>query len=299
MTHPDTLPVGLVQMTCTEDLNDNLDKCVQGIKETAYNGARLVMLQELHNSRYFCQREDARNFDLAESIPGPSTKVLCRVARESNVVIVASLFEKRSGDIYHNTAVVIEKNGELAGKYRKMHIPDDPGYHEKFYFSDGDLGFKPVQTSVGCLGVMVCWDQWFPEAARLMSLAGAQILLYPSAIGWDRHDSNEEKQRQKDAWRLVQQGHAIANCLPVLCCNRVGFEQGTDSSSAGIDFWGSSFVAGPQGDILAEAPYNKEYVLNTDINLKRSSELRQIWPFLRDRRIDAYKDITLRYRGKD
>jgi N-carbamoylputrescine amidase len=290
------LTVALVQRSCQEDVQANLHACVAGIIEAAKQGAQLVLLQELHNSRYFCQSEDTRNFALAETIPGPTTEILGQVAREHNIVIVASLFEKRASGLYHNTAVVIETDGSIAGKYRKMHIPDDPGYYEKFYFTPGDLGFTPIQTSVGRLGVLVCWDQWYPEAARLMSLAGAQLLLYPTAIGWEPADDEAEKTRQTEAWKTIQRAHAIANNLPVLSCNRVGFEPAKQDQQDGIQFWGSSFVCGPQGELVAEAHYNKECVLVADLYLERCEALRQIWPFLRDRRIDAYNDLLLRYR---
>ena len=296
MSKTEPLTVALVQRSCQEDVQANLHACVAGIIEAAKQGARLVLLQELHNSLYFCQTEDTRNFALAETIPGPTTEILGQVAREHNIVIVASLFEKRASGLYHNTAVVIETDGSIAGKYRKMHIPDDPGYYEKFYFTPGDLGFTPIQTSVGRLGVLVCWDQWYPEAARLMSLAGAQLLLYPTAIGWEPADNEAEKNRQTEAWKTIQRAHAIANNLPVLSCNRIGFEPATQHQQDGIQFWGSSFVCGPQGELVAEAPYNKECVLMADLYLERCEELRQIWPFLRDRRIDAYNDLLLRYR---
>ncbi len=297
MTQASLLTVALVQQSCSEDKQSNLDKCIEGIAKAAQQGAKLVLLQELHNSLYFCQTEDTRHFDLAEPIPGPSTERLADVARQYQVVIVASIFEKRAAGLYHNTAVVIESNGELAGTYRKMHIPDDPGFYEKFYFTPGDLGFQPIKTSVGSLGVLVCWDQWYPEAARLMSMAGAQLLLYPTAIGWDPVDSKEEQSRQREAWQIIQRGHAIANNLPVLSCNRVGFEA-SPNPDEGIEFWGSSFVCGPQGEMLAEAQYNKECVLLADIKLDRTEILRKIWPFLRDRRIDAYQDLLLRYRDQ-
>jgi len=291
----DTITVALIQQSCGDDIATNLDRCLQGIADAAANGARLVLLQELHNSQYFCQTEDTRYFDLAEAIPGPSSERLGQAARQFDVVIVCSLFEKRATGLYHNTAVVIDTDGQIAGLYRKMHIPDDPGYYEKFYFTPGDLGFKPVQTSIGRLGVLVCWDQWFPEAARLMRLAGADILLYPTAIGWDPADNNEEKNRQRDAWQIIQRSHAISNNLPVLSCNRVGFETAIDNPATGIEFWGSSFICGPQGEILDEAPYNKECVLMADISLNRSHEISKIWPFLRDRRIDAYQDLLRRF----
>jgi len=295
VTQTSPLTVALIQQSCREDTGGNLDSCIEGIAQAAQQGAKLVLLQELHNSLYFCQTEDMRHFDLAEPIPGPTTERLAAVARQYHVVIVASIFEKRAPGLYHNTAVVIENNGELIGKYRKMHIPDDPGYYEKFYFTPGDLGFQPIKTSIGNLGVLVCWDQWYPEAARLMSLAGAQLLLYPTAIGWEPSDTDEEKLRQKEAWQIIQRSHAIANHLPVLSCNRVGFEA-SPVQGEGIQFWGSSFVCGPQGEMLAEAADNKECVLLADISLDHTEKLRKIWPFLRDRRIDAYQELSLRFR---
>lgn len=293
-----TLSVGLVQHHCTADRASNLAATIDGIHQAAAGGAKLVLLQELHASLYFCQTEDTRCFDLAESIPGPSTTQLAEVAKSLGVVIVASLFEKRATGLYHNTAVVLESNGQIAGKYRKMHIPDDPAYYEKFYFTPGDLGFTPITTSVGKLGVLVCWDQWFPEAARLMTLAGADLLLYPTAIGWDDSDSDAEKQRQRDAWITIQRAHAIANGTPVLACNRSGFEASPDNPAKGIRFWGSSFVCGPQGEILAQAGTDKAEVLLTSIDLQRSEQVRRIWPYLRDRRIDAYGDLLKRYRDE-
>ena len=290
-----TLPVALVQHACGPSREDNLENSVKGIREAARQGARLILLQELHTSLYFCQTENTRHFDLAETIPGPTSDLLGKLARELQLVIVASLFEKRATGLYHNTAVVLEQDGSLAGRYRKMHIPDDPGYYEKFYFTPGDLGFQPIATSVGKLGVLICWDQWFPEAARLMSLAGADLLLYPTAIGWDPHDDSAEQQRQRDAWQTVQRAHAIANGLPVLSCNRTGIERAVDTEGE-IHFWGSSFISGPQGEILAQAPVDQDSVLLADIDLQRSEEIRRIWPYLRDRRIDAYEDLALRYR---
>jgi N-carbamoylputrescine amidase len=266
------------------------------VRRAAASGARLILLQELHAGPYFCQIEDPALFDLAETIPGESSRFIAGLARESGVVIVASLFERRAAGLYHNTAVVFESNGEIAGTYRKMHIPDDPGFYEKFYFTPGDLGFNPIRTSLGTLGVLVCWDQWYPEAARLMALAGADLLIYPTAIGWDPADTEDERGRQREAWMIVQRGHAVANGLPVLAVNRVGFESSPQNPDAGIRFWGSSFVAGPQGEILAEASPDKEEILLVDIDLQRSESVRRIWPFLRDRRIDAYGEITKRYR---
>ena len=289
------LNVALVQHACDASRDSNLQRSIEGIRQAAAQGAELVLLQELHTSLYFCQTENTRYFDLAESIPGPSTQQLGELARELQVVIVASLFEKRAAGLYHNTAVVFERDGSLAGRYRKMHIPDDPGYYEKFYFTPGDLGFQPITTSVGKLGVLVCWDQWFPEAARLMALAGADLLLYPTAIGWDPQDKEAEQQRQRNAWQTIQRAHAVANGLPVLSCNRVGVERAQDADSE-ILFWGSSFVAGPQGEVLAEAPVNEATILQVELDLQRSEAVRRIWPYLRDRRIDAYADLQLRYR---
>jgi N-carbamoylputrescine amidase len=290
------LRVGLVQQSCGQDRTVNLAATVAGIRESAGLGASLVLLQELHASVYFCQSEDPDCFELAESVPGPTTEVLRRVARESSVVIVASLFERRAAGIYHNTAVVLESDGSIAGRYRKMHVPDDPGYYEKFYFTPGDLGFVPVETSVGRLGLLVCWDQWFPEAARLMALAGADLLLYPTAIGWDPRDDAAEQARQREAWITVQRAHAIANGLPVLVCNRTGLEPDPAAQTAGIRFWGSSFITGPQGEILAQAPSASPAVLTADIERDRTEQVRRMWPFLRDRRIDAYQELTKRYR---
>ena len=291
------LSVALIQHTCDATRDINLQRSISGIRQAAEKGAQLVLLQELHASVYFCQTENTHYFDLAETIPGPTTQQLGELARELGVVIVASLFEKRAAGLYHNTAVVFERDGRVAGRYRKMHIPDDPGYYEKFYFTPGDLGFQPISTSVGKLGVLVCWDQWFPEAARLMALAGADLLLYPTAIGWDRQDDQAEQQRQRDAWQIIQRAHAVANGLPVLSCNRVGVEQALDADSE-IHFWGSSFAAGPQGEVLAQAPVNEEAVLLVDIDLQHSETVRRIWPYLRDRRIDAYADMKLRYRDE-
>ena len=291
-----SLTVGLVQHPCTDDTEANLTTTLTGIRDAAGQGARLILLQELHRSLYFCQTEDIENFRLAEPVPGPTTDQLADVARELGVVIVASLFERRSAGLYHNTAVVLDQDGSRAGLYRKMHIPDDPGYHEKFYFTPGDTGFTPIPTSLGNLGVMVCWDQWYPEAARLMALAGADMLLYPTAIGWDPRDSGDEQQRQLEAWQTIQRSHAIANGLPVLSCNRTGIETGDNGH--GIHFWGSSFVTGPQGEILAQAPSDQASVLIASLDLQRSESTRQIWPFLRDRRIDAYADLVKRFRDR-
>ena len=289
-----TLPVALVQERNQGDAQANLALIGQRIAEAARQGAKLVLLQELHNGAYFCQRQDVCEFDLAEPIPGPSTERLGALAKQHGVVIVGSLFERRGAGLYHNTAVVLDKDGSLAGKYRKMHIPDDPGFNEKFYFTPGDLGFHPVDTSVGRLGVLVCWDQWYPEGARLMALAGAELLLYPTAIGWDPNDDQAEKDRQRNAWILSHRGHAVANGLPVLSCNRVGHEQ-SPLDAAGIDFWGNSHVLGPQGEFIAEAGGDPQLLL-AEVDMQRSEHVRRIWPFLRDRRIDAYGDLVKRYR---
>ncbi len=294
MTH--TLTVACIQHACTNERDANLAASIAGIRAAARGGARLVLLQELHTGVYFCQREDTANFDRAESIPGPSTEYLGALAKELGIVIVASLFERRAAGLYHNTAVVLEHDGSIAGTYRKMHIPDDPGFHEKFYFTPGDLGFTPITTSVGRLGVLVCWDQWYPEAARLMALAGADLLLYPTAIGWDPRDTPAEQARQRDAWITIQRAHAIANGVPVVVCNRTGLETDPSKQTGGIHFWGSSFIAGPQGEMLAEAPRDTASVLTCAVNLGRSESVRRIWPFLRDRRIDAYQDLLRRFR---
>jgi N-carbamoylputrescine amidase len=285
-----------VQQACGASREANLETSIQGIHRAAQQGAQLVLLQELHSSIYFCQTEDARHFQLSESIPGPTTELLGRVAAELGIVIVASLFERRASGIYHNTAVVLDVDGQIAGRYRKMHIPDDPGFYEKYYFTPGDLGFEPVSTSVGKLGVLVCWDQWYPEAARLMALAGADLLLYPTAIGWDNRDDSQEKLRQQDAWLTIQRGHAVANCLPVMVCNRTGQETDPSGRSDGIRFWGSSCIIGPQGELLAQAGADQEDVLVTSIDFARTERLRQVWPFLRDRRIDAYQELLKRFR---
>ena len=290
------LRVGLVQQLCSDDRADNLRSSEAGIRDAAARGAQLVMLQELHTSLYFCQHESTELFDLAEPIPGPATDFLGALARELHIVIVGSLFERRAPGLYHNTAVVLERDGSLAGIYRKMHIPDDPGYYEKFYFTPGDLGFEPILTSVGKLGLLVCWDQWYPEAARLMALAGAELLLYPTAIGWNPADDRDEQQRQREAWITIQRAHAVANGLPVLVANRTGFEPDPSGQTQGSQFWGSSFVAGPQGEFLAQAGAGEPEVLVVDVDLKRSENVRRWWPFLRDRRIDAYGDLIRRYR---
>ncbi|MBP5423248.1 MAG: carbon-nitrogen hydrolase [Paludibacteraceae bacterium] len=290
------MKVGLIQQHNTGDIRDNIDRLQKKVRECAEQGAQLVVLQELHNALYFCQEEDVNQFDLAEPIPGPSTENFGKLAKELGVVIVLSLFEKRAVGLYHNTAVVIEKDGSIAGKYRKMHIPDDPAYYEKFYFTPGDLGFNPIETSVGKLGVLVCWDQWYPEAARLMALAGAEILIYPTAIGWESTDTEEEKNRQLNAWIISQRGHAVANGLPVVSVNRVGYEEDPSGVTNGISFWGNSFVAGPQGEILLQFSNHDEEVKVVEVSMKRSEDVRRIWPFLRDRRIDAYGEILKRYR---
>ena len=289
-----TLPVALIQERNHGDADANLSVIEERVAEAARRGARLVLLQELHNGAYFCQHESVNEFDLAEPIPGPSTERLSKLAKAHGVVLVSSLFERRAAGLYHNTAVVFEADGSIAGKYRKMHIPDDPGFYEKFYFTPGDLGFEPIDTSVGRLGVLVCWDQWYPEGARLMALAGAELLLYPTAIGWDPDDAQDEKSRQRDAWILSHRGHAVANGLPVLSCNRVGHET-SPMGTSGIDFWGSSHVLGPQGEFLAEAG-GEPQILMAEVDLQRSEHVRRIWPFLRDRRIDAYGDLLRRYR---
>ena len=289
------LKTALVQEPNHGDAEANLRVIEQRVTEAAAAGAKLVLLQELHNGAYFCQHESSAEFDRAESIPGPSTERLSALSARTGVVLVASLFERRAAGLYHNTAVVFEADGRLLGKYRKMHIPDDPGFYEKFYFTPGDLGFEPIQTSVGRIGVLVCWDQWYPEAARLMALAGAELLVYPTAIGWDPDDSETEKQRQRDAWILSHRGHAVANGIPVLSCNRSGFEP-SPLGASGIRFWGSSHVVGPQGELLAEAGIDAAEILFADIDLQRSEQVRRMWPFLRDRRIDAYGDLLKRYR---
>ena len=314
------LNIGLIQQHNTADIADNIKRLTEGCRELASKGAQLIVLQELHNSLYFCQEENVDTFDLAEPIPGPSTELFGQLARELNVVIVTSLFERRAAGLYHNTAVVIERDGTIAGKYRKMHIPDDPAYYEKFYFTPGDLGFKPIDTSVGRLGVLVCWDQWYPEAARLMALQGAEILIYPTAIGYADNDTPDEQQRQRRAWQTVQRGHAVANGLPVVAVNRVGIEgkndlrrvdelrqiikneEGIKHSESSIlqqeeriNFWGTSFVAGPQGELLHESPDDAEERTVVTIDMERCEQVRRWWPFLRDRRIDEYKEITKRF----
>ena len=289
------LKVGIIQQRNTGNRADNIERLSQRIAQLAAQGAQLVVLQELHNSLYFCQTEDVRTFELAEPIPGASTEHFGQFAKQHGVVIVTSLFEKRAAGLYHNTAVVIEKDGRIAGKYRKMHIPDDPAYYEKFYFTPGDLGFEPIDTSVGRLGVLVCWDQWYPEAARLMALRGAELLIYPTAIGYESSDTREEQQRQREAWTIVQRGHAVANGLPVVAVNRVGHEPDPSAQTAGITFWGSSFAVGAQGEWLYRAPEAEEACAIAEVNLARSEQVRRWWPFLRDRRIDAYAPITRRF----
>ena len=290
-----TIKVGLIQQSCTGNTAENMDKLKHSIEDVASKGAELVVLQELHNTLYFCQTENTSLFDLAETIPGPSTEFYSGIASANGIVLVTSLFEKRAPGLYHNTAVVFDKDGSIAGKYRKMHIPDDPAYYEKFYFTPGDLGFEPIQTSIGKLGVQVCWDQWYPEGARLMTLKGAEILIYPTAIGWESTDTPEEKARQLEAWVISQRGHAVANGLPVIAVDRVGHEPDPSKQTNGIRFWGNSFVAGPQGEILAQADNMKEENIVTEVDITRSEEVRRWWPFLRDRRIDEFDKLTKRF----
>lgn len=289
------LKIGFLQQHNTADRKDNMLRLARGIADLAQRGAQLIVLQELHNSLYFCQTEDVEKFDLAEPIPGPSTAFFGELARENGIVIVTSLFERRASGLYHNTAVVIESDGSIAGRYRKMHIPDDPAYYEKFYFTPGDLGFKPIDTSVGRLGVMVCWDQWYPEAARLMALSGAEILIYPTAIGYAASDTPEEQQRQREAWTTVQRGHAVANGIPVMAVNRVGHEPDPSGQTEGIQFWGSSFIAGPQGELLYRASEDEEESIIVNIDMTHGENVRRWWPFLRDRRIEEYAGITKRF----
>lgn len=289
------MKLGLLQLHITADIADNKTRLAEGIIDLAKRGAELIVLQELHNTLYFCQVEDVENFDLAEPIPGPSTEFYGRLAKDLGVVIVTSLFERRAPGLYHNTAVVIEKDGSIAGKYRKMHIPDDPAYYEKFYFTPGDMGFHPIDTSIGRLGVQVCWDQWYPEGARLMALQGAELLIYPTAIGYESSDTPEEQARQREAWTTVQRGHAVANGLPVIAVNRTGHEDDPSGQTNGIDFWGSSFVAGPQGELLHRAPINEEENVVIEIDLQRSENVRRWWPFLRDRRIEEFQPLTQRF----
>ena len=288
------MKIALIQKSRTSDVENNILTLKESIKDAAFKGAELVVLQELHNSLYFCQVESTDNFDLAEPIPGPSTELYGNTAKECGIVLVTSLFERRAAGLYHNTAVVFDKDGSIAGKYRKMHIPDDPAYYEKFYFTPGDLGFHPIQTSLGKLGVMVCWDQWYPEGARLMALQGAEILIYPTAIGWESTDTAEEKQRQLTAWQTVQRGHAVANGIPVVAVNRCGHEEDPSGQTSGIDFWGHSFVAGPQGEILAEADTNPTTLI-VDVDMKRCENVRRWWPFLRDRRIEEFGELSCRF----
>ena len=289
------LKVGIVQLSITENIEHNKQKLQKSIEQCAGQGAELVVLQELHNTPYFCQIENVSNFDLAETIPGPSTEFYGEIAKRCGVVLVTSLFEKRAEGLYHNTAVVIEKDGSIAGRYRKMHIPDDPAYYEKFYFTPGDLGFCPIQTSVGKLGVLVCWDQWYPEAARLMALQGAELLIYPTAIGWESSDTLEEQQRQTEAWITIQRSHAVANGIPVISVNRIGLELDPSGQTNGIQFWGNSFVVGPQGEFLTRAAADSEHVQVVEVDMKRSEQVRRWWPFLRDRRIESYADILKRF----
>lgn len=289
------IKIGFLQQHNVADQQLNITRLASGIANLAKHGAQLIVLQELHNSLYFCQTENVNLFDLAEPIPGPSTNFYGELARQYGVVIVTSLFERRAAGLYHNTAVVIEKDGTIAGKYRKMHIPDDPAYYEKFYFTPGDLGFHPIETSLGKLGVLVCWDQWYPEAARLMALQGAELLIYPTAIGYESSDTEDEQQRQREAWTTVQRGHAVANGLPVVSVNRVGYEPDPSGQTKGIQFWGSSMVVGPQGEMLYRASEVEEECTIVSVDLNHSEHVRRWWPFLRDRRIDAYEDITKRY----
>jgi N-carbamoylputrescine amidase len=290
------MKIGIIQQANTANIDENIARLQTNIRQAAQQGAELIVLQELHNGLYFCQIEDINVFDQAETIPGKSTDIFGKLAAELGIVIVLSLFEKRAAGLYHNTSVVIEKDGSIAGKYRKMHIPDDPAYYEKFYFTPGDLGFQPIETSVGKLGVLICWDQWYPEAARLMALAGAEVLIYPTAIGTESTDTDEEKQRQLNAWITVQCGHAIANGLPVISVNRTGYEPDPSRQTNGITFWGNSFVCGPQGEFLYQAPANEEVVQVVEIDRNRTENVRRWWPFFRDRRIDAFEEITKRYR---
>lgn len=289
------MKVGIAQLTCVKDTSKNIEHISQAIRKAASMGAELMVLQELHNSLYFCQTEDTTLFDLAEPIPGPSTEIYGRLAKELSMVIVTSLFERRAAGLYHNTSVVFEKDGNIAGKYRKMHIPDDPAYYEKFYFTPGDIGFRPIDTSVGRLGVQVCWDQWYPEGARLMALQGAELLIYPTAIGYESSDTPEEQERQREAWTTVQRGHAVANGLPVIAVNRTGHEPDPSGQTNGISFWGSSFIAGPQGEFLYRAPKDEEVVEVVDIDMKRCENVRRWWPFLRDRRIEEFAGLTKRF----
>jgi len=290
------ITIGLIQHACSSDPVENLNASIHGIETAAANGAQLIVLPELHRSHYFCQTVDATNFDLSESIPGPTTTVFSKLAKQLKVVITASLFERRAAGIYHNTAAIIDADGDIAGIYRKMHIPDDPGYYEKYYFTPGDLGFTPITTSIGKIGVLVCWDQWYPEAARIMALNGADLLVIPTAIGWDQNDSDAEQHRQHDAWMTIQRAHAIANGLPIAVCNRTGYEPDPSNQTSGITFWGTSFAAGAQGEILTQCSPDKPISQTVTINLERSEQIRRTWPYFRDRRIDAYQHILLRNR---
>lgn len=290
------MKIGIIQQSCTADVQANKEKLAANIVNVAEQGAELVVLQELHNSLYFCQTENTQLCDLAEPIPGPSTAFYGELAARLGIVLVTSLFERRAPGLYHNTAVVFERDGSIAGTYRKMHIPDDPAYYEKFYFTPGDLGFHPIQTSVGKLGVQVCWDQWYPEGARLMALAGAELLIYPTAIGYESSDTPEEQERQREAWTTVQRGHAVANGIPVIAVNRTGHEPDPSGQTNGISFWGSSFIAGPQGEFLYRAPKDEEVNIVIDVDMKRSENVRRWWPFLRDRRIECFADLTKRFR---
>ena len=287
--------IGIIQQSCTSDVDDNRTKLSRNIADVTSKGAQLVVLQELHNSLYFCQTEDVEMCNLAEPIPGPSTVFYSSLARQYAIVLVTSLFERRAAGLYHNTAVVFDSDGSIAGKYRKMHIPDDPAYYEKFYFAPGDLGFHPIQTSLGLLGVQVCWDQWYPEGARIMALQGAELLIYPTAIGYESSDTPEEQKRQREAWTVVQRGHAVANGIPVVAVNRVGFEPDPSGRTGGIQFWGSSFIAGPQGEMLFRASESKEENAVVDVDMKRCENVRRWWPFLRDRRIDEFGGLTRRF----
>ncbi|MCW8090748.1 carbon-nitrogen hydrolase [Alteromonas sp. ASW11-130] len=293
---PNKLKIGLVQQAVADnDKQTNWQKSADKIAQLASEGCECIMLQELHSTLYFCQDESVDAFDLAEPIPGPATEYFGALAEKHNIVLVTSLFEKRAAGLYHNTAVVFDRSKEIAGRYRKMHIPDDPGFYEKFYFTPGDMGFTPIDTSVGRLGVLVCWDQWYPEAARLMALAGAEILFYPTAIGWDKRDTDEEKARQFGAWQTIQRAHAVANSLPVIVANRTGFEASPAENDPGIQFWGQSFIAGPQGEILAQAGVDDETTLSVELDMERTEHVKRIWPYFRDRRIDAYDNLTKRW----
>lgn len=296
--HRKQLKIGLVQQSVeSNNKQQNWQKSAQQVRKLAEQGCQCILLQELHSTLYFCQSEDVNQFDLAEPIPGDATSFFGALAKECNVVLVTSLFEKRATGLYHNTAVVFDCDDKIAGMYRKMHIPDDPGFYEKFYFTPGDLGFEPIQTSVGKLGVLVCWDQWYPEAARLMAMAGAEVLFYPTAIGWDKTDSIDEQKRQQDAWETIQRSHAIANSVPVIVANRTGFEASPNPDDSGIEFWGHSFIAGPQGEILAMAANNKEQTLMVELDMQKTEDIKRIWPYFRDRRIDAYDDLNKRWRS--